>query len=291
MKLKKIFKKNEKGAITIMVLTAMMFLLVIITASYFGILNKSGNQDKKILQIAKQYRASNEEARQEYINTLNNATKLTMEQAKCDGMSEKITNTEVIDDYGNRIVVPAGFKIAEDSATDVTGGIVIEDIAYTNTKGSQFVWIPVGTIYVNSNKTGNKAIELGRYNFEPDGIPTVYTESEYTEDTEDFKKSTERNHGYYIGRFEARKSDSGNLTVVGTDDIYSQIDQVTAANKSRNMYNTTVPFTSDLANSYAWDTAILFEQTFYTSARFSLDSSSEESSCTFRPIIYLQDLR
>lgn len=49
------------------------------------------------------------------------------------------------DTYGNQVTIPKGFKIASDSATDVTGGIVIEDATYTKTKGSQFVWIPVGT--------------------------------------------------------------------------------------------------------------------------------------------------
>ena len=54
-------------------------------------------------------------------------------------------NTVLIDDYGNRVKVPAGFKIAQDSATSVTGGVVIEDVTAgdSNTKGSQFVWIPV----------------------------------------------------------------------------------------------------------------------------------------------------
>ena len=60
-------------------------------------------------------------------------------------------NTVLIDDYGNRVKVPAGFKIAQDSATSVTGGVVIEDVSAgdNNTKESQFVWIPIGNIQTN----------------------------------------------------------------------------------------------------------------------------------------------
>lgn len=35
-----------------------------------------------------------------------------------------------------------------------------------------------------------------------------------------------------------------------------------ASELSKNMYNNILPFTSDLINSYAWDTAIVFEQAF-----------------------------
>ena len=61
------------------------------------------------------------------------------------------SNTTVNDKYGNKVVVPAGFKIANPSDT-VSDGIVIEDVnaGNTNTKGSQFVWIPVGNVYIDS---------------------------------------------------------------------------------------------------------------------------------------------
>ena len=72
MSLIKIFKRNEKGSITLMVLAAMIFVLVVITASYFAISNKSGNQDKKISKIAQQYRASDEDMEQEYQKVVSN---------------------------------------------------------------------------------------------------------------------------------------------------------------------------------------------------------------------------
>ena len=127
-------------------------------------------------------------------------------------------NTTITDTYGNSVKIPAGFKIASDSATDVTGGIVIEDATYTNTIGSQFVWIPVGTIYTNKQKIASETITLGRYDFASNGIPSAYS-GDHTEDTvsnhnsrygnaiakdiEDFKTKATTNHGYWLGRYEA----------------------------------------------------------------------------------------
>ena len=71
MRILKIFQKSEKGSITLMVLASMMFVLVVITASYFAISNKSMEQDKKISQIVKQYQESDEELRQQYMNVYN----------------------------------------------------------------------------------------------------------------------------------------------------------------------------------------------------------------------------
>ena len=68
----------------------------------------------------------------------------SIQSLKTKGTVFKDTTT-LEDTYGNQVTIPKGFKIANDSATDVTGGIVIEDATYTNTIGSQFVWIPVGT--------------------------------------------------------------------------------------------------------------------------------------------------
>lgn len=72
MKWIKMFKKSKKGSVTLMVLTTMMFVLLILTASYFAISNKSRDQDKKISQIVEQYRASDEDMEQEYQKVVNN---------------------------------------------------------------------------------------------------------------------------------------------------------------------------------------------------------------------------
>ena len=76
-------------------------------------------------------------------------------------------NTKLEDACGNKIIVPAGFKIVSDDTTNnaqtVDKGIVIEDATVdsegkaTATAGSQFVWIPVGKIYTDVEKTDANA--------------------------------------------------------------------------------------------------------------------------------------
>ncbi len=199
------------------------------------------------------------------------------------------TNTTVQDALGNQVVVPAGFKIVNPNDY-VTDGIIIEDINYANTKGSQFVWIPIGDV-IKEDKTITN-IKLSRYTFSTSGTLTdqgsnvlsnYYSEvnqSEYGNitakeniESEDsgFRKSAITNHGYYLGRYEARTNverqtatTDNKLTQVtekAEDYVYNYITQPQAANLSRNMYSNT-PFQSDLINSYSWDTAVVFLQLF-----------------------------
>ncbi len=231
-------------------------------------------------------------------------TTLTVEEAKNKGsMLDENKPTTITDTYGNCVKVPEGFKIAEDSAIDVTGGVVIEDATDGVTKGSQFVWIPVGKVYTSNDKSTFETITLGRYIF--DGNGTVNTELSKTEpgdqikitssntdyyrealkdeittnthakDIELFRITATTNGGYYIGRYEARVAgdtqrtvetdDNGlqKVTVKGSDYVYNYVTQLQAAKLSREMYDDeSTTFTSDLVNSYAWDTAIVFIQRF-----------------------------
>jgi len=203
--------------------------------------------------------------------------------------------TTLEDTYGNQVKVPKGFKIASDSATEVTGGIVIEDATYTKTVGSQFVWIPVGTGENAIKKANNETveIELGRYDFTKNSDGTITTSEysgSYTEDTtanhnsdyknaiakdiEKFKISANSNHGYYMGRYEAGITgydgfDEYNRNWTGTNiqvvckagqEVWNFITQNEASELSRDMYGSEAKVTSDLINSYAWDTAIVFIQ-------------------------------
>ena len=226
----------------------------------------------------------------------------SIQSLKTKGTVFKDTTT-LEDTYGNQVTIPKGFKIANDSATDVTGGIVIEDATYTNTIGSQFVWIPVGT-GENAIKKANKEtvdIALGRYSFTQNSDGTITTSEysgSYTEDTtashnssrgnaiakdiEKFKTSANSNHGYYIGRYEAgvvdynssvSTSNSNNkidwtgytgdnikLVCKKEQQVWNYVTQNKASELSRDMYGSEAKVTSDLINSYAWDTAIVFIQ-------------------------------
>ena len=68
------FKKSEKGSITVMVLTSMLFILVVITASYLSISNKSVDQNRKVTQISKQYQVTEDEMEQEYQKVISNVS-------------------------------------------------------------------------------------------------------------------------------------------------------------------------------------------------------------------------
>ena len=219
----------------------------------------------------------------------------SIQSLKTKGTVFKDTTT-LEDTYGNQVKIPKGFKIANDSETDVTGGIVIEDATYTKTIGSQFVWIPVGT-GENAIKKANKEtvdIALGRYEFTKNSDGTIttreFSDRYYTEDTtashnsnyknaiakdiEAFETSVKNNHGYYIGRYEAGITgydgfDEDNRNWTGTNiqvvckagqEVWNYITQPKASEVSRNMYGSEAKVTSDLINSYAWDTAIVFVQ-------------------------------
>ncbi len=213
-------------------------------------------------------------------------------------------NTTVKDSLGNQVVVPAGFKVVNKDA-NVTDGIVVEDVSHTATAGSQFVWIPVGEVIKDGVKS-TETITLSRYTFADDkvGTPTdkgsAEIEDSYNSDynhTEvntstngnttakenieseeyGFRKSVKDNHGYYIGRYEARKNGT-QVTVKASDKVYNIITQPNAATASRGMYSDS-NFESDLMNSYAWDTAIVFLQKFDNRAnKASLKPYSQQNS-------------
>ena len=224
----------------------------------------------------------------------------TVAQAK-EAQQTFTENKILLDDYGNSVKVPAGFKIAEDSATSVTGGVVIEDVSApgktADTKGSQFVWIPVGDVITDTNGSTTK-IELGRYTFASNGKETLiqaadnWSSTSYSfaintcteltnsslgnstaKNLEEYIIKTVSSRGYYIGRYELgdalainlERNSSSETTNTATCKAkvhpYNYITQLQASSLCREMYADS-NFESDLINSYAWDTAIVFIQTF-----------------------------
>ena len=217
------------------------------------------------------------------------------------------TNTVLTDDYGNNVKVPAGFKIAEDSPTVVTDGIVIEDVDAGNeyTKGSQFVWVPVGDVITNKNESTIHII-LGRHTFASNGNKTLIQSAENWSDTsskvaintyykelansnkgnkaaknlEGFVTKALTSGGYYIGRYEAgdatatkserTSSSSDTNPLVSKSGVYpyNYITQPQASSLCQGMYSSS-NFESDLINSYAWDTAIVFIQEFSGDTNYS----------------------
>ncbi len=276
--------KNKNKGITLVALVITIIILLILAGISISALTNTGIFGKA--KDAKQ-KSANAELDQNtkldsYENEIDNYlpkqnSNKTVEQAKEKVLSTE-KNTEIVDEKGNKIVIPAGFKVTGD-ATTVDKGIVIEDATVdkdgkpTATAGSQFVWVPVGEI---TKADGTKTeIKLNRYTFASDGTPTEQNEevintyfqelatsdkvNTVAKNITNFKNSVTAKGGYYIGRYEARKNTtSGKLTEVNSDSVWNNITQLGAATQARNMYDEQQPFTSDLMNSYAWDTAITF---------------------------------
>ena len=166
--------KKEKG-ITLIALVITIIILLILAGISISALTQTG-----IFGKAKQAEQKSKEAEQNQTSTLGTyekeinkyvAEELTSD--KVDKVLSETENTVLKDSKGNIFTVPAGFKVTND-ATTVDKGIVIEDTTETATKGSQFVWIPVGTITKTDGKT--TTITLGRYDFAAeDGKATAYS--------------------------------------------------------------------------------------------------------------------
>ena len=98
-------------------------------------------------------------------------TGTTVDEAKKQNKSfEK--DTTIKDDLQNDVRIPGGFHIAEDSATKVEDGIVIEDDI-----GNQFVWIPAKTGTIIHTTAGDKTIVYKRTSFDGKNITSTYIES------------------------------------------------------------------------------------------------------------------
>ena len=206
----------------------------------------------------------------------------------------------------------ATYTYSGDNVPAVQDGIVIEN----GTDGNQFVWVPVGTIKNKDNTTST--ITLGRYsNFAKQNgtyvpaqnannytqevaINTTYKElSTFREgnsstdstaqnatarDLKVFKETTLANGGYYIARFESSKNTTTNkIESQYNKTVLTSITQPNAAKVAREMYgeikeNNELVYASDLVNSYAWDTAIIFIQTYSTETDASSYASKNKST-------------
>ena len=323
-------KNKDRGITLVALVITIIILLILATISIQSLTNtglfQKAQEAKEKTQNAEENQAKTLNEYEDELNKYISGDVKKPVKKVSDNIGSVLSttdNTELEDAYGNKIVVPAGFKIVSDSTTNnaqtVNQGIVIEDATKTaegtatSTSGSQFVWIPVGKIYTDVAKTdaNAKTIELGRYSFDSStGAKSAYSGSYVEEDKgatnttlknwgntvakniTNFKNSVTTNGGYYIGRYEARtttprtaKGDAlTQITEKGTDQVYNYVTQLQAASQAQNMYNSN-KFTSDLMNSYSWDTATLFLQTcgeekysIKTSVNKSLASRGTNSS-------------
>ena len=300
--------KTNNGITLVALVITIIILLILATISIQSLTNtglfKKANEAKEKTQNAAENQAKTINEYEDELNKYISGAvkepfkgKTVIDAIQYADVLNKNDNTELQDAYGNKIVVPAGFKITND-ATTVDKGIVIEDSTSATTAGSQFVWIPVGKIYTDTARTeaNAKTIELNRYTFDESGnstaqdenvIETYYQELETSnkgntvaKSIPNFKESVETNCGYYIGRYEARTTTERNskddeltqITEKGINPVYNWVTQLQAASQAQSMYNSN-KFTSDLINSYAWDTAITFIQRFTEQTNYANQNS------------------
>ena len=178
-------------------------------------------------------------------------------------------DTTIKDDLENEVRIPGGFHLAEDSATKVEDGIVIEDDI-----GNQFVWIPAktGTGITIHTTMGDKKIVYQRTDFE--GQHGSY--SDYSETLPaDEETSVNANGGYYIGRFEAGDKVSTEAKKMRTSGdsqtnevsikkgqapyVYATYENQKALAEGMGSKRGYIG-TTKMVSSYAWDTAINFIQ-------------------------------
>ena len=177
------------------------------------------------------------------------------------------TNTKVTYSDGE-VWIPEGFKVAEDSASTVQGGVVVEDKNL-----NQFVWVPVATI-ADYKRTWYKG--YGSLSDYSEALP------------EDEKTSVERYKGFYIGRYEAGDKES---TVAKTLRSSNDVTKTVTIKANQAPYNYVkiaqaislaegfatkqgYKAKTKLVSSYAWDTTIAFLQ----KVNSDYGSSSEEGN-------------
>ena len=208
----------------------------------------------------------------------------------------------------------ATYTYSGDNIPAVQDGIVIEN----GTDGNQFVWVPVGTIKNKDNKTSTitlgryefdsrtgaltsttpaqvasvenctQAVTINNYYQELSTFRAGNDASDSTaqnataRDLKTFIETSLSNGGYYIARFEASGTMS-KITSKYNQTVLANITQPTAAKLAREMYgevkeNNKLIYASDLVNSYAWDTAIIFIQTYATGEDASSYASKNKST-------------
>ena len=167
-----------------------------------------------------------------------------------------------------KVWIPEGFKVADDSASTVQGGIVIEDKDL-----NQFVWVPVATI-ADYKRTWYKGEQSLSYYSE--ALP------------EDEKTSVKTYKGFYIGRYEAgdkenteakKLRNSNNVTktvtIKANQAPYNYVTRTQAISLAESFATKQgYKAKTKLVSSYAWDTTIAFLQ----KVNSDYGSSSEEGN-------------
>ena len=191
------------------------------------------------------------------------------------------------DKDGNQFVwIPVGRVYKDNTGTNYSD-IQLGRYTFNTSNGTP---TPVQLAYTEQNPENYKQlVTIDPYYQEyatrtnPEGIASNGTDglNAIAKDLEGFVNSVKNNGGYYLARYEASYGSGSSVanykplskvsigtprtsssTALTQGMLWNYVTQLDAAKISRNMYNndSSVGVESDLVNSYAWDTAIVFIQ-------------------------------
>ena len=288
--------KNNKGITLVALVVTIVVLLILAGVSINLVLGNNG-----IIAKAKEAETKSAEASQNDLKGMNGLVS-EMEGALAgngstgsgsgngntgSGNNFVTKNTEVTYPDG-KVWIPEGFKVADDSASTVQGGVVIED-----KDRNQFVWVPVATLadYKRTAYSTNVATE--ETDTATNSIKINYSSSKNSEYftealPEDEKTSVERYKGFYIGRYEAGDKENTEAKTLRSSNDVTKTVTIKANQAPYNNVTKTQAISlaegfatkqgykakTKLVSSYAWDTTIAFLQ----KVNSDYGSSSEEGN-------------
>ena len=220
--------KNEKGSITIFVLSTMLVVLGVMFVAYFSMMNKLSSQEEELRKIYEEYNVSDDEMKQTYNETV--------KIGKTDGSwsDEKGCNTPVIEDNMELVKWNEDEKIWEKDETNSEYDYVAGEGTEDNNKSkwanarvtidgveSYFVWIPRYEYKITYNNVDNIS-EGGTIDVR--FIPTTKTVADegyiihpaFTDDVENGGWDSEL-PGIWVGKYESSLVDKKTNNNIITD--------------------------------------------------------------------------
>lgn len=255
-------KRPENKGITLIALVITIIILLILA----GVTIATLTGDNGILTRA-------QEAKEEtQIASENELRRLTALEA-----STNLENQLYTDKNEDTATIPAGFAVSQvEGENTIDDGLVVID-----SQGNEFVYIPVtGMDYDYNRYIFSKQSSGGLDNntnsqkiIQGNGSPDYYTEALSSEEA----LSVQTYGGYYIARYESgileetartvedKGSINNNLVIQANKNIYNFVTIDEAITLSNNLYADNNKIISKLCSSYAWDTALKFIETSFSS--------------------------
>ena len=264
--------KKQKGITLVALVVTIVVLLILAGVSINLVLGDNG-----IVKKAQEAKRKSGEASQNDLTSMNELAKELEDVIDGTGNNDNESkfmkeNTKVTYPDGD-VWIPEGFKIAEDSALTVQGGVVIED-----KDGNQFVWVPVATIADYKRTAYSTNIETEETDTTTNSVKIKHNSDDdyyFTEALpEDEKTSVDTYKGFYIGRYEAGDKESTEaktlrssadatktVTIKANQAPYNLVTRAQAISLAEGFATKQVyKAKTKLVSSYAWDTTIEFIQ-------------------------------